>query len=157
MDDLARLAAIEEIKDLKARYLRFVDTRDFAGLADVLCADASFDTTEASQVTPVGGATVGRAGPIVTGRDAVVGMIRGALETVTSTHHGHCHEVTIDSDTEAHGIVAMEDVLRGLDRKTHVLHGLGHYHERYRFEDGAWRIATIKLTRLALDPQPAGA
>jgi hypothetical protein len=45
----------------------------------------------------------------------------------------------------------MEDYIRGLDRVTPVLHAAGHYHERYRFEDGAWRIADTRLTRLFND------
>jgi hypothetical protein len=66
-------------------------------------------------------------------------------------HHGHCHEVTIDSETDAHGIVAVEDFARSLDGQTKLAHGAGHYHEKYRFEDGAWRISHVKLTRLFLD------
>ena len=34
------LEAIELIKQLKARYFRFVDTRDLAGLESVFTADA---------------------------------------------------------------------------------------------------------------------
>jgi hypothetical protein len=35
--------------------------------------------------------------------------------------------------------------------------GRGHYHERYRLEDGAWRIARLTLTRLRLDKEwPVG-
>ena len=42
----------------------------------------------------------------------------------------------------------MEDHIFGPDRKTRLLNAAGHYHERYRFEDGAWRIAETRLTRL---------
>ena len=78
-------------------------------------------------------------------------QIRDAFANQTSVHHGHCHEITIDSDSEAHGVIAMEDYIRGLDRKTHLLHAAGHYWETYRYEDGAWRIASSKLTRLFND------
>jgi hypothetical protein len=74
--------------------------------------------------------------------------ISGSFANVASAHHGHCHEITIDSDTEAHGVIAMEDYLRAADRVTELVHGIGHYTESYRFEDGAWRIAKTKLTRL---------
>jgi hypothetical protein len=66
----------------------------------------------------------------------------------TSAHHGHCHEIIIRSETEAQGVIAMEDYIRGPDRENLLYHGGGHYQERYRFEDGAWRIAETKLTRL---------
>ena len=35
-----RLLAIEEIKQLKARYFRFLDTKDWAGLTTVFTPDA---------------------------------------------------------------------------------------------------------------------
>jgi len=151
MDSLARLVAIEEIKQLKARYFRLMDTRDFDGMAQVFCRDAFFDCSEGMYHTPVGGEPIGMAGAVTHGRDAIMAWIRGAFAEQTGTHHGHCHEITIDSDTEAHGVIAMEDYIRGLDRKTELLHAAGHYWETYRFEDGAWRIASSKLTRLFND------
>jgi hypothetical protein len=33
--------------------------------------------------------------------------------------------------------------------------GYGHYHERYVRQHGEWKIASLKLTRLHLDVQPA--
>jgi SnoaL-like domain len=152
MDHIARLIAIEEIKQLKARYFRLMDTRDFAGMAYVFCADAVFDCSEGSRFLPVGGAWKGNVGPIVRGREPIMAWIRASFLNRTSVHHGHCHEVTIDSESEAHGVIAMEDYIRGLDRETKILHAAGHYHERYRFEEDAWRIAETKLTRLFTGP-----
>jgi SnoaL-like domain len=151
MDTLAQLMAIEHIKQLKARYFRTMDTRDFDAMALVFCRDALFDCTEGFGCAPVGGVWEGEVGPVTRGRDAIITWIRGAFANQTSVHHGHSHEVTIDSDTEAHGIVAMEDYIRALDRRTKLVHGTGHYHEHYRFEDGEWRIAKTKLTRLFVD------
>ena len=84
-------------------------------------------------------------------REAIIAWISDVFTSQTSVHHGHCHEITIDSETEAHGVIAMEDYIRGLDRKTKLLHAAGHYWETYRYEEGAWRIATTKLTRLFSD------
>lgn len=151
MDAIVKLIAIEEIKQLKARYFRFVDTRDWVSLAEQFCRDAVFDCSEGLHYTPVGGEPIGLTGPINHGRDAIIAWISDAFVNQTSVHHGHCHEITIDSETEAHGVIAMEDYIRGLDRKTRLLHAAGHYWETYRFEDGAWRIATTKLTRLFSD------
>jgi hypothetical protein len=151
MDRVAKLFAIEEIKQLKGRYFRFLDTRDYEAMAQVFCRDAVFDCTEGSSITPVGGSSIGVIGPIVRNRDAIMAWIRQAFANATSVHHGHCHEVTIDSETEAHGVIAMEDYIRGLDRETKLIHAAGYYHERYRFEDGAWRIAETKLVRLFRD------
>jgi hypothetical protein len=148
VDAVAKLIAIEDIRQLKARYFRLMDTRDFDAMAQVFCRDAVFDCSEGFGVQPVGGAWKGPVGPVTCGREAIMAWIRDAFANATSAHHGHCHEVTIDSETEARGVVAMEDYIFGLDRETEMLHAAGHYHERYRFEDGAWRIAETKLTRL---------
>jgi hypothetical protein len=157
MDDLARLIAIEDIKQLKARYFRLMDTRDWEGLAAIFCRDAVFDCSEGASCTPVGETPRGLAGPVTKGRDAIAAWIKGSFVDLTSVHHGHGHEIWIDSETEAHGIISMEDYIRGLDRRTRVLHAAGHYHERYRVEDGVWRIAHTKLTRLFNDVEPGGA
>jgi hypothetical protein len=151
MDNLTRLIAIEENKQLKARYFRLMDTRDYDGMALVFCREAVFDCSEGSSFVPVGGTRKGNIGPIVCGRDAIMTWIQGSFLNTTSVHHGHCHEVTIDSATEAHGVIAMEDYIRGLDRETKLVHDAGHYHERYRFEDAEWRIGETKLTRLFCD------
>jgi Zn ribbon nucleic-acid-binding protein len=148
MDALARLVAIEEIKQLKARYFRLLDTRDFDGMAMVFCKDAVFDCTEGGLILPLDGPSIGAAGPVKRGRDEIMAWIRESFAQRTCVHHGHCHEITIDSETEAHGVIAMEDLIQAADRKTRVVHAAGHYHERYRVEDGQWRIAATKLTRL---------
>jgi uncharacterized protein (TIGR02246 family) len=134
---LARLAAIEEIKQLKSRYFRYIDTRNFDGLNEVFARDAVFVQSED--------------GSAARGRDAVVEWIRGAYASLISVHHGHGHEITLDSETEAHGVIALQDLALGLDGKTKIANGAGHYHETYRFEDGAWRIADVRVSRIYLE------
>jgi hypothetical protein len=151
MDALAKLLAIEEIKQLKARYFRTMDTRDFAGMKQVFAHDIRFDCSEGFLFTPLGGDPIGSVGPVTEGRDNVMAWITHSMSGFTSVHHGHCHEITIDSDTEAHGVIAMADYIRAGDRTTQLIEGAGHYWEKYRFEDGAWRIAETKLTRLFND------
>jgi uncharacterized protein (TIGR02246 family) len=143
MDAVAKLLAQEEIRQLKSRYFRTMDTRDWKGMSQVFTSDIVFEFPEGDKVTR--------------GREAVMKWIEGAFAEMTSVHHGHCHEITIDSDTEAHGVIAMEDFIRGLDRKTVLYHGTGHYTESYRIEDGQWRIAKTRLTRLFSDTADAGA
>jgi hypothetical protein len=148
MDRIDELYAIEKIKQLKARYFRMMDTRDWGGMAQVFCTDAKFDCSEGFMCAPLGGEPEGTVGPVTHGRAAIMAWVSDAFASQTSLHHGHCHEITITSETEAHGVIAMEDQIFAGDRKTRLLDASGHYHERYRFEDGAWRIAETKLTRL---------
>jgi hypothetical protein len=58
-------------------------------------------------------------------------------------------EIELTSATTAKGIWAMQDLLRWPDGRE--LSGYGHYHETYQRVDGAWRIKTLKLTRLRMD------
>ncbi|HEY6868162.1 MAG TPA: nuclear transport factor 2 family protein [Novosphingobium sp.] len=143
MTDLDRLLAIEAIKQLKAKYFRCVDTKDWVGFRSVFADDVVFDI---SQDMPDGG--------LITGGDAVVATVSRSLTAdVTSVHHGHCPEIEILSATTATGIWAMEDMLSWGPDGAHpgqTLHGMGHYHETYE-KSGSWRIKTMKLTRLRTD------
>ncbi len=156
MDPLARLIAIEDIKQLKARYFRCMDTRQWEEMGQTFTRDGVFDCSEGFQHTPLGGEPIGVEGPVTTGRENIVAWIKDAFVKQTSLHHGHCHEVTIDSDTKAHGVIAMNDLIRDGSRTKTLLSAAGHYWESYRFEDGAWRIAHTKLTRLFNDVDPDG-
>lgn len=139
MDDL------EAIRQLKARYFRHLDTKDWPALRQVFADDVVVDTTDAG-------------GSVVTGADAFVAALQRLLDGVLTVHHGHMPEITLTSATTATGIWAMEDLLRFPDGSE--LHGWGHYHETYAKADGTWRITTLRLTRLRVDhvpsPGPAG-
>jgi hypothetical protein len=74
--------------------------------------------------------------------------VSGILEESVTVHHGHMPEIELTSDTAATGIWAMFD---WVDMPQLVLRGYGHYEETYRVEDGCWRIAHSRLTRLRRD------
>ncbi len=148
IDPVAKLLAIEEIRMLKARYFRHMDMREWDLMAEVFCKDVRFDCSEGGGSRGLDGVWRGDIMPITEGRDNLMAWISGSFATTTSAHHGHAHEIWLDSETEAHGIVAMEDWILDADRKTLLINAAGHYHEKYRIEDGQWRIAEVKLTRL---------
>ncbi|MEP7349597.1 MAG: nuclear transport factor 2 family protein [Sphingorhabdus sp.] len=151
-----RLAAVEEIKQLKARYFRCMDTKDWVGLAAVFAPDALFDLRAVNSVRhPVSG----KIDPphaddtaLHRGRDAILLMIRSALGTLISVHHGHTPEIEIIGDTAATGIWAMEDVIRSApEAPPFHMRGYGHYHDTYEHLDTGWAIKTTAITRLLLD------
>lgn len=141
MDDLQRLLAIEEIKQLKARYFRCTDNKDWAGFRGVFADDVLFDI---SDDMPEDG--------IMSGGDEAVATARRSLDSdVTTIHHGHCPEIEIISEVTAKAVWAMEDKLYwtpGSGSPISRMHGMGHYLETYTKKDGRWRIQTLKLTRL---------
>ncbi|MFA7439818.1 MAG: nuclear transport factor 2 family protein [Sphingomonadaceae bacterium] len=152
MDTAEILLAIEEIKKLKARYFRFMDTKDWNGLATIFTDDATFDARASLSVD--GKATGGPASEsnnwITHGGTRIIHFIQGAIGESTTCHHGHCHEIELLSPTEARGVIAMEDQIFDTVDGAPVLklHGCGHYHENYRKTDGRWQISHSRLTRL---------
>ena len=146
MDAIETLLAIEEVRAVKARYFRCVDTKDWAGFAALFAEDALFDI---SDDVP---------GGVIRGRAKIVEAASTPLARCRTVHHGHCPEVEILSPTEARAIWAMEDILRWdddyPDAPLRRLHGFGHYHESYEKRGGRWLITTMKLTRLIVDHEP---
>ncbi|UGQ12628.1 nuclear transport factor 2 family protein [Yinghuangia sp. ASG 101] len=136
MDDIAALTAVEAIKQLKARYFRTLDTKDWDGMREVFTEDVVVDTT-------------GSGGAVVTGRGAFMEFVSTHLADILTVHHGHTPEITLTSPTTATGVWAMEDRVRYPDGRELI--AAGHYHETYDKSDGTWRIKTSKLTRLFMD------
>ncbi|SLK00081.1 nuclear transport factor 2 family protein [Novosphingobium mathurense] len=158
MDASERLLAIEEIKQLKSRYFRYMDTKDWVNLRTVFADDAVFDARASLSVDGKGEG--GRAADsndwVYEGGDVITQFIVGAVETSRTVHHGHCHEVDILSADTARGVIAMEDQIWDESGTVLTLHGCGHYHETYRRQDGQWRIQTSRISRLyvSLGDQP---
>jgi len=90
------------------------------------------------------------------GRDAIIAFLDKVLAGTRTVHHGHMPEIDVDGDT-ARGIWAMEDYVEfGEHDPPKGLRGYGHYEEDYVREDGAWRIAKLRLVRLRIDLLPGG-
>lgn len=145
MDAAERLLAVEEIKQLKARYFRCMDTKDWEGFAEVFASDAVMDMTEEA------GAPAGDLSHITRGAEAIASMAQAGMEGVQTVHHGHMPEIEILSPTTARGVWAMEDRLRWEAGPVRSLHGYGHYHDTYEKGEAGWRIASTSLTRIRLD------
>ncbi len=139
MDPVARLTAIEEIRRLKAAYFRLLDTKQYDAWAGLFTEFAVFDVRDDAEEAGVH-----------TGRASWVAFVRAGTERARTVHHGHTPEIDLISEDEATGIWALDDVLEMPDGKggRHVMQGSGHYHERYRREDGRWRISSLRLERL---------
>jgi hypothetical protein len=124
--------SFEQIKQLKARYFRFVDTQDWDALSDVFTKDAVL------QWGP-------EEGQVMEGRDAILAGLTANLEGAVTCHHGHMPEIELIDEDHARGIWSMTD---RVDHPDFLLIGYGHYHEEYLREEGCWRIQRLRLTRL---------
>lgn len=147
---LDALVAIEEIKQLKARYFRLMDTKQWDEWADVFTEDCTMWVADQPDVT-------------YTSRDEFVAAVSNILADAVTTHHGHMPEITIDPPdgdeadhrgSTARGVWAMFDYVQIPTPGGGIgLQGYGHYRETYRREaDGRWRISSLRLERLRIDP-----
>ena len=124
------------IHDLKARYCRLLDTKDWIGWRALFTDNFVLDTT------PAGGARI-------EGGDAAVAYVRASItdDTIT-THQVHTPEIEVAGD-DATAIWAMMD--RNIWPNGRSLIGYGHYTERYRRVAGNWKIAESRLSRLNVE------
>lgn len=127
---------IEAIKQLKARYCRLLDTKDWDGFRQVFADDVVVDST-------------GSGGQVITGADTFLAFVSTNLAERVTVHHCHTPEIALTSPSSATGIWAMEDRVSFTDGRE--LSGFGHYHETYGKADGTWRITTSTLTRLRMN------
>ncbi len=135
---MGTLEEIEAIKQLKARYFRLMDTKQWDQWGDVFTEDAIVAASP-------------RPEEIYDGRANIVRSVSTVLRDATTVHHGHMPEIALTGPDTATGVWAMYDFV---DLPQLVLHGWGHYHEEYVKQDGAWRIRRLRLTRLKLDITP---
>lgn len=119
---------IEAIKQLKYKYFRCLDTKDWEGLGETLTDDArtAYDEGKYAHV----------------GRAAIVEFLSSALGSprIVSMHHGHHPEVTLLSDTTAKATWYLEDVVIFRDADTRM-HGAAFYEDEYVKTAEGWRIA----------------
>jgi uncharacterized protein (TIGR02246 family) len=129
---------IEAIRQLKARYFRTMDTKDWDVMRQVFTDDVVIDTSEAG-------------GSVVTGASEFMTFLQEALGGAVTVHQGHMPEIELTSDTTATGVWALNDIV--IFPNGVRLDGYGHYHETYAKGPDGWRIASSKLTRLHTDLQ----
>jgi hypothetical protein len=147
MKTLDDLLAIEEIHQLKARYFRYLDSKQWDAFPSLFTSDAVFDMRN-------GLGEMSDPAAIMHGPVNITNFVRSAVHRMVTVHHGHMPEIRIVSPTTAEGTWAMEDVLCSCNASNvgfKALRGYGHYWETYERRDGVWQIKTLKLTRLRVD------
>jgi hypothetical protein len=131
------------IEELKARYFRLIDTKQWDEFRGLFTEDCKHYLPEESPT------------PFMTNEEYFP-MLEQMLGDGITIHHGHMPEISFLSATEAEGIWAMTDYVQ-VDAPTGriSLMGWGHYYETYRKgDDGVWRISAKRNTRLRVDEIP---
>lgn len=154
MSPIDKLLAIEDIKQVKARYWRTMDRRDWKGYEQSFTDDCVFDVSMSGIVPELGKLPTHDSPGMVPehirhGAKDIRQFVEQLLTGVRSVHQGHIPEIEILSATEATAIFPFEDVLdfpEGVSPR-HI-HGFGHYHEKYRRIGERWYIAELIIYRL---------
>ena len=126
------LVTLEDVRQLKYRYLRTLDSKQWDDFADTLAPDV--DATYGKRLA-------------FTGRDAVVEYMRTSLPpTIITVHQCHHPEITLDGD-HARGTWYLYDKVLVLEHRL-MLTGAAFYDDDYvRGTDGVWRIARTSYVR----------
>ena len=145
------LAALEEIRRLKYRYLRCVDLKLWDEIADVFTPDATVDYGTRALGKPIK----------LSGRDEIVAFLRDSLGPgIVTVHFASQPEIVIDGAV-ASGTWCFEDTVIATEYRV-VIKGAAFYEDRYARsdDDGRWRIAHTGYVRtyeamMSLDDLPS--
>lgn len=137
-----RLVAIEEIEQLKARFMRCVDTRNLVCLRDeVFAPGAEIRFQGADYDIKASGWT------------QIEKFYRDAFTPKKfGMHHAHTPEITVDGDT-ARGTWYLHDIFVNLEENW-TLQGSALYADTYAKIEGRWRIVYTTYERLFEETTP---
>ena len=121
------LENIELLKQLKARYFRALDSKDWTLMRSCLHDEciAAYDGGKYS----------------FDGADNIVQFFQQYMSSpdMIFMHHGHLPEIEIESAEKAKGIWYLQDKVINLQANT-TLEGAGFYHDEYQKVEGQWLI-----------------
>jgi hypothetical protein len=132
---MSAMGDIDEIKQVKYRYLRALDTKHWDEFADTLTEDVIGDYGE----------SLGEAHRF-TDRDALVDFMRNAMPSNIITEHRVTHpEITVNGD-DASGTWYLQDKVIVPD-VNFMLFGAAFYRDRYRKTPQGWKICETGYDR----------
>lgn len=140
------LVHVEQVKQLKHRYCRLLDTKRFDELGELFVED--------------GTASYGGGAVTLAGRADIVAFLHramGSRRILTSHLVGH-PEIELVSPQRATGSWALQDVVLHEGHAV-VIRGASYYEDRYVHTPSGWRIEHTGYKRLyeELAPRPEGA
>ncbi|HET6951435.1 MAG TPA: nuclear transport factor 2 family protein [Acidimicrobiales bacterium] len=137
----ADLVEIEQIHQLKYRYVRLMDQKRWDEMAALFTAGAT--------------ASYGGGAKVLAGRDEIMAFLISAMgdETMLTSHRVHQPEITLTGPDAATGVWALDDVVI-LGSLGMTVRGSSFYDDSYVRVDGAWRIAHTGYKRIYEEMEP---
>ncbi|MFK8021249.1 MAG: nuclear transport factor 2 family protein [Pseudomonadales bacterium] len=128
------LLEMEQIRQLKARYMRSLDTNDWELFGSLFTEDciAAYSGGKYS----------------FEGRDAIVKFMSDNLsgENMLTLHQVHTPELEFFGELRAKGTWYLEDTVINLESKIRI-YGAGIYHDEYRKINGKWYFSRTGYER----------
>lgn len=145
MDELSELVAYEQIRRMKFRYMRAIDTHDLEIMRDVFCEDCR---------SWFGNGTYSNEG-----KANVLGFFERLLVPGFISSHIAVHsEIDLHSEDAASAIWRVEDTCHFIEpyptglafpvEEFRLLQGAGHYYDEYVRIEGAWKIKSSGYVRI---------
>lgn len=139
-EGVERLLALEDIRLLRAQYGRFIDSHQFARLADVLTENAVLD------MSPTGKVLGANIAPIH-GREQIISMMEKFFSSLEKLLHIVTNpEIAFEDGEHATGIWRQETFIK---ENRPDIPGTGITHatvfDTYRKEGGRWFIASVRV------------
>lgn len=150
MDITQQLYIIEQIKQVKSRYCRGVDTKDIDILTSAVAEQLTQDFTEAMHDPASGYKPNIQIPPSTLPRDKAVRNIMYGLKNIITVHQVLCPDIKVIDENNAIGVWSMSDnvFLKEGTGYAPLMSGYGYYHDTYVREDDGWKIASTRVTRL---------
>ena len=138
------LTDLEDIRQLKYRYARAIDLRDFDLLGSLLTVDFEWESHDNAELSKW----------YTWDRARYLDVVRRKFPaSVVSQHHVHHPEIVLDGPNEAAGRWYNEVRILDLDNRL-VTSSTSFYIERYRRVSEHWLIARIRYERVFQMEEP---
>ena len=132
---LQQISDIEDIKVVKHRYFRGIDTADMNLLGTLFTDDIVVDYCGGTYRAQLTGRT-----------DMLTFLANSFHSGALAMHHGHMPEIALTGDDTADGIWYLEDIFINLEDKSHTF-GSAIYKDEYRRDAGTWKISRTEYDR----------
>ena len=150
VSEVETLVAINEIREVMARYARHADHKEFEDLAGLFTPDGTFTPHQVD----------GSVWMHMEGREGIARTIAENVGDAQVLHQLFSYETDVLSPTSARSVVSMADMLIRPEGEAapspeqtafKTMHGYGHYHGDFVKVDGRWYIKTLVQTRLKME------
>jgi SnoaL-like domain len=139
---LSQLNDLEQIRALKHRYCRAIDTADLALLETLFTEDVTIEYRGSNYHVNL------------SGRANMVEFVANSFHSgAVAMHIANMPDISLTGDTSATGIWYLQDIFIDRERALHTT-GTAIYRDQYRCEGGVWRICHSEYDRVIETVQP---